>query len=532
MVLNIPHFNGFLFVYIPSKEEKRKREEDLSESSRKRTRLEDDDASATTIETTQSSQTAASSYGKRLLGFGYLPTSLRVDAMVRLPPQHVAPSSSSSDAIAEDSSFEFPKVSSVLCPTENDIADVTGDMPLCGELMDMLARGENDTCGVDEIVSSSPSIFVSTRNGSRTLASLGLEVGLATRTSQCDHVLYRDLVPQAFFELKGGNVPILLGTRQSAVYGSNFAMSHLKRGISRQQIIVPSYSYNGMLIQFGATVILEPSFPVYWSISKVLDMSDANDRRLALAYIRKANSWLDTLSTIQPTSSLSSVEMKLNLSFYYVKKISKLVAERGFQLFSNHGCDKLSQGVEHWSRALNLLFLDLEVRPHVAFPLAIRSPIEVDGDYIIIYDDLCKEGYSIGCPNRMKEEAVFDAYRTELSRIINLVHGAGVVHCDLYSSNIMWKKRASGGNEVDIVIIDWDCAHCLSEGQFCPNITKALSGHLPTRDAAFGTTFDKKYVDVLFIECRVSDHDDWTQLASNEKSAIDESFYRLFASTV
>lgn len=260
-------------------------------------------------------------------------------------------------------------------------------------------------------------------------------------------------------------------------------------------------------------------------------MADANDRRLAVAYIRKANSWLDTLRSVQPTSPLSSVQMELDLGFYHVKTINKIVAERGFKLFSNGGgCDDLSQGIEHWGRALNLLFADPGVRPYVAFPLALRSPLTADGDYIIIYDDLCKEGYRVGCPNRMEEAELFDAYRTELRRIINLVHGAGVIHCDLYSSNIMWRKSTSDSNQVEIVIIDWDCAHCLIEGKFYPNIKLALSNHDPIRDAAFGTAFDDRYVNVLFKVYQESDRGHWTGLASDDKISMDYSFYQLFES--
>ena len=192
--------------------------------------------------------------------------------MARSAAQLVAPvdghslgatSSSPLDAIVENGLPAFPTVSSVLCPTVIDIADVTEDMPLCGELMDILPRGETETCGVSDIISSVSfaSLFRSIRNGTTTLAALLLNIGLATKISQCDHVLKRDSAPYAFFELKAGNVSPLMGNHQSAMYGTHFAMGHLKRSTPRQHVIVPSYTYNGMLIQFGATIVLEPSLP-------------------------------------------------------------------------------------------------------------------------------------------------------------------------------------------------------------------------------------------------------------------------------
>ena len=41
---------------------------------------------------------------------------------------------------------------------------------------------------------------------------------------------------------------------------------------------------------------------------------------------------------------------------------------------------------------------------------------------------------------------------------------AGVVHLDLYLSNIMWKELESG--EIELKIIDWDAAHFITESLF------------------------------------------------------------------
>ena len=338
-------------------------------------------------------------------------------------------------------------------------------------------------------------------------------------------------------ELERGKYSPLQGNRQAAVYGTHFAMGLLNRGVDRERVIVPSFTYTGMQIQFGATIVLEPSFPVYWTTSKVLDMGDSHERRLAVAYIQKANSWIEQLGSFPRSSNpIKIVAMKLDTSAYHMKTLTDAVCSRSFQLFSNRNGD-ISQGLEHWGRVLNLLFIDDEVRPHVAFPLAIRSPniSNDEKEYIIIYKDLCAEGYRIGCPDRVSEPELFDSFREEYRRIIKLVHRAGVIHCDLYLSNVMWKKSKSttlGDNMIDVVIIDWDCAHCLIEGRFHPKVLEALQDHKPTRDAEFGTAFDDRYVEVLYREYDVSDSDYWKDLSSENKARIDDAFYALFRSTV
>ena len=343
----------------------------------------------------------------------------------------------------------------------------------------------------------------------------------------------QDKLPSGLIELKGGKYSPLQGNRQAAVYGTHFAMGLLKRGFPAEQVIVPSYTYTGMQIQFGATIILKPSFPVYWTVSKLLDMADANERRLAVAYIQKANSWINHLSSLPPSQPIPLIEMNLDTSAYFIKTLTNEVCQRGFGLFSNRNGD-ISQGIEHWGRALNLLFMDRDVRPHVAFPLAIRSPntSNDEKEYMIIYKDLCTEGYRIGAPDRTKERELFDSFREEYRRIVKRIHAAGVIHCDLYLSNVMWRMRTnSSGQVVDIVIIDWDCAHCLMEGKFYPKVGKALRSHKPTRGAEFGTSFDDRYVEVLYREYIDSESEYWRDLASGIKSDVDTAFCLLFDQT-
>ena len=103
-----------------------------------------------------------------------------------------------------------------------------------------------------------------------------------------------------------------------------------------------------------------------------------------------------------------------------------------------------------------------------------------------------------------------------------------MIHCDLYLSNVMWRKSESDTCKVDIVIIDWDCAHCLIEDRFYPKIEEALLDHKPSRGAKFGPLFDVLYVNVLYREYDISESNYWTELASGEKARVDTAFYYLF----
>lgn len=161
----------------------------------------------------------------------------------------------------------------------------------------------------------------------------------------------------------------------------------------------------------------------------------------------------------------------------------------------------------------------------MVFPRAIRAPVDENDNYLIIYEVLSKEDYRIGCSDRTLDADLFVAFPDEFRRIMDLVHTAGVIHCDLYLSNAMWRKNKTEENLVDVVIIDWDCAHCLTERKLCRKISEALERHKPTREATFGATFDNKYIDVLFKDYFEADEKLWTDFSTNEKSVVDKAFY-------
>ena len=198
------------------------------------------------------------------------------------------------------------------------------------------------------ILTSNTSLFQSSTYDSATLKKLGLEVGLARFESKIDFLLQRGCsIPYGFVDLKGGKYSPSHGNPQTAMYGSHIAINLLNRGVLREQVIVPSCKFTGTLIQFGATVVLQPSFTVYLSTSKVLDISDSCERRLAIAYVQKAKTGINKLhSGIFTTPEKCITLMQLDESAYYIKRITDLVSQRGFQLFSEEGDTDKIQGIE------------------------------------------------------------------------------------------------------------------------------------------------------------------------------------------
>lgn len=89
-------------------------------------------------------------------------------------------------------------------------------------------------------------------------------------------------------------------------------------------------------------------------------MTDNNEQRLALAYICKANSWVEQLISFVGQGPRENFQMELCLRDYHIKVLTHEVPDRGFSLFSDRDTDALNQGIEHM--ALNALFVRPEIR--------------------------------------------------------------------------------------------------------------------------------------------------------------------------
>jgi hypothetical protein len=115
------------------------------------------------------------------------------------------------------------------------------------------------------------------------LASLNCSSGLAGESSvPAGYFKDRQSNIRGIFEVKQGTDIPAEALRQSAVEASNVGLMQLKLGVHVDDIMVPVVGSNGHMMQFGAVIMLRPSFPSFFIISEVLDMTnDASLREAA-----------------------------------------------------------------------------------------------------------------------------------------------------------------------------------------------------------------------------------------------------------
>jgi len=501
-----------------------------------------------------------------------------------------------------------------------------------GEVSTLMPMGEDKLGGVRDLIaaileSRFKDIVSCARSSLKSYNLLG--GGIVTSSSVPDLVWLARNRLMGVFEVKGGEASALVALRQAAVTGVSIATDLLARGLFADQVVVPLAGCNGLTMQFGALFVLEPSFPTFVATSRILDLGDEKDNLIAAAYVRKASLWvirMDELlrqcemspstkggpkkaqvggegpvEQVQQSSSL----IELDLNSYWTKELTEENFDRGIGLFASTSSATTSNldvwaGLDHMGRALTLLFNSEATRGIPVYPLSVRSPTYSEGDsrvnrrvasdwcFLLVYQDLSKLGFKIGAPNRLEDEILYQLFVAALRRAVQLIHAAGVLHTDLYPSNIMWREEgveeppdlhSGGGDDVGDVrvalssitlestfcdgigsssssdssnissknniteskeegktrrvvirIIDWDCAHCLSEGDFSGRISAALTSHLPARSCTFSEEQDLRYLRVFEKERPSDGCEDalWTAIGGGGKIEMDKAFYLMF----
>lgn len=376
-------------------------------------------------------------------------------------------------------------------------------------------------------------LFGFTAGGEAERCTQGPLFGIATKNSVPDGAVGIQVkskcMAAAVVEVKGAEASPLAGTREVVAHGTRIVVNMVAMGLETPEVLVPIISIAGRLLQFGAMFALKPCFPVYMPVSAVLDVADDQQARVAAAFLAKASAAAKTTqSKLRKVTQKPKTSMKLELdmSCYHIKILDDSTLERGLGMFGG-----IDNGLEHMVLVLNKLFAS-RAREYVVFPLGLRTPDEEKGVNkhdcpMLIFPDLGKEGFRIGTPKFPSEgegSTLWHQYMNTLDNAVSAIHDAGVIHVDLYPSNIMWRKSSNG--LLDLRIIDWDSAHCLDEGDFSESVKVCET---PGCRLTFGTAHDLHYIEVIRRLGQEVDSDLCVKLASTDRNAINCAFTQALA---
>jgi hypothetical protein len=359
-----------------------------------------------------------------------------------------------------------------------------------------------------------------------TLSSIGCGTGIANEGSKPDGVLKDDLI-RGNIELKDTNRNPLDGLRQAYAYGISIAFQLYNNGYTHENIMIPLVSSNGQLFQFGVVKVLPPFFPYLIVISKVLDSTDFGDRKLIAGYFLKIAKFIESARMNPPCASVVAQPRGLETSLYFLKNLKNF-----FFIF---GTVQAEASLRHYFLIMQQIYHGSpELRDSIVFPICVRMENESGNtkQYNIqlcdlVFENLSQSGWKIGVPI---DKNLREKYFQNLKWSIDLLHHCGVVHMDLYPSNIFWKATDNG--EVLVKLIDFDASVFITE-PLSRELTYRLAAHEQYRDKLVHNYLSKhhissplccnKYYDLSLLEVLHFDLDD-TRLQVTEKMTLDKAF--------
>ena len=239
---------------------------------------------------------------------------------------------------------------------------------------------------------------------------------------------------------------------QAFVSGCNIILSHVGLGLKSSECAVPLVMTNGNLYQFAWVTLLEPSFPVLHITSGILDASVPDTSRQIAIQLLRIRSFccvmeqrLHTIISQSPSQS-HETQLELDLGIYHTKNVD--------DVFLRWPTDTDRSFGYMWRVYDRLDGLIVAV-----LPLCVANLNEGDSlprRQVVIFPRL-ESGFAMGVPS---DRQLFDQYLVKLEEAIGKIHAAGVIHVDLYPSNILWR---SVDGEIVVRIVDWDAATLLGD---------------------------------------------------------------------
>lgn len=323
------------------------------------------------------------------------------------------------------------------------------------------ASANNGDRSVDGILSDLFSQFFKTESTPATqtqkftMKDLNAEFGLATWFSKTDFAHTTTLKNGSRFglaviEYKDTAQAPLEQMGKAYAAGCNIILSHIRLGIEWSECAIPLALTNGNLYQFAWVTLLEPSFPVLHVTTGVLDASVLSARELIGKHLVHIKEFCTSREKrIRRCSTLSKVDPKAPFELDKDKYHRKSVNNMFWRWPKNHeeSLWYIWQIYEHLSGVAEAVL-----------PLACANlkPVDSKIDKVIIYPKLEKQ-FAMGVPS---DKDLYQKYLKQLGEAIAKIHQAGVIHVDMYPSNILWRFW---DNQMVLRIIDWDASTLMGD---------------------------------------------------------------------
>ena len=364
------------------------------------------------------------------------------------------------DAIPDDRSNEVQEELRRYCVEDYNLKTRS---ETTGQILDRLA---NRKLGPFEKRLSTERVFNDGISSSyqRTLIDLELVGGVASETQSTPPDGYfhtknlhaplemrdNNFLVTGLVECKGSESSTLRGLGEVVAFASNAAVALYRVGLPSDRIVIPIVSMTGMKAQFGAVYLLDPCFPTFCCLTESLsfyyDTEEIAKYFLAmLEYTLEMERYIKEIGVkggLHPPRTSNPYElMGLDPEKYHIKDM------KDFFLNSSNCASSIFHFLETTEKLGNN-------GDSFCLPITIRLGETKGSDKkgnFIVFKRLVD--FSIGFPDNKEDR---EKLLNEINKVVFLLHRSGVVHMDLYLSNIMWKRGDDG--DFLVTLIDFDAS--------------------------------------------------------------------------
>lgn len=279
----------------------------------------------------------------------------------------------------------------------------------------------------------------------------------------------------AVHEFKAPGVAPGLALSQAAKYACAAAAGLCQGGVPCGEVIVPLMVSTGTLELHGAAYMADGLLPVAVVTSTTLDLTSKHGAVAAHLYRVKAAEQVKRLAELVRGAAATRAFIDLRKQLFpdhggssVLPRFRPAFSERA--IWAKWGVVSvcmpggLDAHFSHLCRSYQAL-CSSRASPYVCFPFCVATGIEgatagPAGASALLFPNLKAAGFRCGLPDKIDLARM---YVTALVAALRAIHGAGLIHGDVYISNVMWRLSGDGGS-VDIKVIDWDTVFFACDG--------------------------------------------------------------------
>lgn len=271
----------------------------------------------------------------------------------------------------------------------------------------------------------------------------------------------------AVYEFKAPGVAPGVAFQQAAKYACAAAAGLCQGGVIYDEEVVPLMVSTGLLELHGAAYMVDRLLPSSIETSPTLDLTSERGVAATHLYRMKAAEKVKRSASLVCDALDSSALVELRRQLFpgdggepavpvFLPGFTENAIWLKWGAVSSPAPRGLDAQLAHLYRAFRALYAS-DASPFVCFPFCYAARIKSatagpSGVAAMLFPNLKSAGYRSSLPDTIQHARMYVA---AIAAATSAIHAAGLIHGDLYVTNIMW-RLCSDGHDVKVKVIERD----------------------------------------------------------------------------